>query len=355
MWKYLVKDKVQSNISGYLLFQYLIKLYPALNTKSKTKTISATVSWEIEPLHHRHVSPFVASCRSWGASSKGRKKWKTMVKGWTVVFSVIFCFEEAWGGGVANEETESEFPALSLLGWLKRHQWLVFQISEFSLQEERTIREQETYGLRSEVRCAILYSSLILDRQGMDAQSAPVHFAEKRQGQCQPIYSSKKTMSTSDLILTFVFLSYFPGLVVVFYRVSLQHQGCKSSQTIKCYNIRTRRDLRMDKAQTQHFTRPRGLRRVILGHAASSSQAMLGHASPALTVPHSGQSQILGSWPAASKVNQQMVRKAKKHLLIIFYSPWAGIWLVQGHRIINIWVPLSIIIDPEFPSIIYYF
>lgn len=39
MQKYLVKDNVQSNISGYLLFQYLINIYPPLNTKSKRKQL----------------------------------------------------------------------------------------------------------------------------------------------------------------------------------------------------------------------------------------------------------------------------------------------------------------------------
>lgn len=43
-----------------------------------------------------------------------------MVKGKTVLVSVILCHGIA--GEVENEETKSEFPALSLLGWLKRHQ-----------------------------------------------------------------------------------------------------------------------------------------------------------------------------------------------------------------------------------------
>lgn len=51
----------------------------------------------------------------------------------------------------------------------------------------------------------------------------------------------------------------------------------------------------MHEAQTQHFTGVRGLRRVVPGHAASSSQAMLGPPSPALTTSHSGHSLILGS------------------------------------------------------------
>lgn len=62
-----------------------------------------------------------------------------------------------------------------------------------------------------------------------------------------------------------------------------------------CYSVRTGGDLRMHEAQTQHFTGVRGLRQAVLGHAASSSQAMLGHPSPALTTSHSGHSLILGS------------------------------------------------------------
>lgn len=67
----------------------------------------------------------------------------------------------------------------------------------------------------------------MLDRQGMDAQSASVHLEEKQGEKSQPIYFSPD-LHLSPLIPVFV----------VFYKVSLQHQGCKSSQTIECYSVR---------------------------------------------------------------------------------------------------------------------
>lgn len=62
----------------------------------------------------------------------------------------------------------------------------------------------------------------------MDAQSAAVHLEETQEGKSQLIYVSP------DL--------HLPPLipfVVVFYKVSLQHQGCKSSQTTEGYTVRS--------------------------------------------------------------------------------------------------------------------
>ena len=100
MWNYLVNDNVQSNVSGYLLFQYLIDIYPPLITKSKTKQLLQQ-SW-LPPLrkyghayHHRPVSPFVATgYRSQGTSSKGKRNKRDNGEGKN---SAIFSGSLPWG------------------------------------------------------------------------------------------------------------------------------------------------------------------------------------------------------------------------------------------------------------------
>ena len=179
------------------------------------------------------------------------------------------------------------------------------------------------------------------------SRNSSVHLGEQKEEEKknQPVYLSEKTTSTLELMLTFIFLPCFPPLFVVGQRVSLSSIGMQTQPGNR--RLQGQIWIRIKEVQSADsvFHRSWVIRAQLPGNAWSFLSS-----PPCLSSRLSSSS----SWSAASKVNQQVVQKARKHLLILSYSPWEGKGLVQGHGIINNWVSLRIIFNRGFLSIVHY-